>query len=56
MAKRTKKAPTKAQIEARAVEIQTESGLGFVRSLIRARREFGLVSANVGKERTPASA
>lgn len=50
MAKRTKKA-TKANIEARATEIMKETGLGFVRSLIRARREFGLISPNVGKTR-----
>jgi hypothetical protein len=44
-------APTKEQIIERATAIQTEQNVGFVKALIRARKEFGIVSANVGKPR-----
>lgn len=46
-----RKAPTKANIQARAEAIMAEQNVGFVKALIRARKEFGIVSANVGKVR-----
>ena len=46
-----RKAPTKENIQARATAIMTEQNVGFVKALIRARKEFGIVSANVGKVR-----
>lgn len=46
-----RKAPTKANIQARAEAIMAEANIGFVKALIRARKEFGLVSPNVGKVR-----
>lgn len=49
------KAQSKDAVQARALEIMQETGLGFVRSLIRARNEAGLVSPNRGKERAPAA-
>lgn len=51
MPRRNRRAPTKENITARAVEIQEADGIGFVKALIRARKEFGLVSPNVGKPR-----
>jgi hypothetical protein len=52
MATRKRKA-TKENIQARAEAIMAEAGVGFVKALIRARKEFGLVSPNAGKERAP---
>ena len=59
MAKQTKAqreaAALKARIQTRAEEIMAEAGIGYVRALIRARAENGLVSPNKGKVRTPAA-
>lgn len=54
-AKRNKKAQSADAIQARALEIMQETGKGFVRSLIAARNEAGLVSPNRGKVRAPAT-
>lgn len=43
--------PTKENILARTLEIQERDGVGFVKAQIRARKEFGLVSPNLGKPR-----
>ena len=52
MPRRTRRpAPTKENILARALEIQEQDEVGFVKAMIRARKEFGLVSPNVGKPR-----
>lgn len=48
-------AERKQAIQDRAVAIMDEAGIGYVRALIRARAEFGLVSPNKGKVRTPAA-